>query len=279
MAGNNIIEEIEIERLRLDPENPRLPESIARDQLSMLDYIAESTTLDDLMGAIAENDYFPGEPIIVVPDGNNDKKNFIVVEGNRRLAAVMLLHNPDKCTNPSLRMKEIGETAKYKPNKLPVIIRNTREEVIPYLGFRHITGIKEWGALAKARYMKQLFDLTPNNEDPPSRYREVARSIGSGRRTDYIKTSLDALAVYNIIEAKNFYGIKGLNEETIKFSVLSTALANERIGSFVGINKKVGEDEFNSQHPIIDPTIIKPKAIRELTEWLYKKIQGVGCRC
>ena len=101
MAGNSIIKEIEIERLKLDPKNPRLPESIARDQLSMLDYIAESTSIEELMDAIAENDFFPGEPIIVIPDG----KDFVVVEGNRRLSAVILLNNPDKSSNCLLLME------------------------------------------------------------------------------------------------------------------------------------------------------------------------------
>jgi len=267
MAGNNIIKEIEIERLKLDPKNPRLPESIARDQLSMLDYIAESTSIEELMDAIAENDFFPGEPIIVIPDG----MDFVVVEGNRRLTAVILINNPDKSSNPSTRMREIARAAKHKPKKIPVVSRNTREELVPYLGFRHITGIKEWGPLAKARYMKQLFDLTPQDEEPIQRYRGVARAIGSGRRTDHIKTNLDALAVYNIMEANNFFGIEGLNEETIKFAVLSTALANERIGAFVGLIKKDAEGDYRPHHAIIDPQVVNHQEIRELAEWLYKK--------
>jgi len=267
MAGKSVIEEIEVEKLKLDPKNPRLPQSIERDQLPMLDYIAESTSIEDLMDAIAENDFFPGEPIIVIPDG----KDFIVVEGNRRLAAVMLLHDPGRSSNPSSRMREIAATAKHKPKKLPVVRRKTREEVIPYLGFRHITGIKEWGPLAKARYMKQLFDLTSESEEPNRRYREVARSIGSGRRTDHIKTNLDALAVYSIMEEHNFFGIEGLNEEKIKFSVLSTALANERLGAFVGLVEKDAEGDYKPYHPIIDPSVVSIKRIRELAEWLYKK--------
>ena len=268
MAGKNFIEEIEIEKLKLDPKNPRLPESIARDQLSMLDYIVESTSIEGLMWAIAENDFFPAEQIIVIPEGSGSG-DFVVVEGNRRLAAVILLHDPNRSTNPSLRMREIAATAKYKPNKLPVVRRSTREEVIPYLGFRHITGVAGWGPLAKARYMKQLFDLTSVIEDVSQRYRVVAHAIGS--RPGHIKINLDALAVYNLIEANSFFGIDGLTEESIKFSVLSTALANERIGSFVGLFKKSMEDEYKPNHPIIDSSAIKIHETRELIEWLYKK--------
>lgn len=38
----------------------------------------------DLMSSIGQQDYFPGEPLLVVSAGND---SFIVVEGNRRLAA------------------------------------------------------------------------------------------------------------------------------------------------------------------------------------------------
>lgn len=40
---NDEIEQVDISNLLLDPENPRLPESVGRDQIAMLDYIAETT--------------------------------------------------------------------------------------------------------------------------------------------------------------------------------------------------------------------------------------------
>ncbi|MGZ8218909.1 hypothetical protein [Methylomagnum sp.] len=259
------IQFIELSRLKLDPENPRLPLSIERDESSMLDYIAESTAIEDLMGAIAENDFFPGEPVVGIPDGND----FIVIEGNRRLAAVLLLHEPDKCSHPSMRMREIAANARYKPKCLPVINGGTRSKVLPYLGFRHITGVKEWEPLAKARYMKQLFDLTSAKLEPAQRYKEVGRSIGN--RSDHIKRNLDALAVYDFIENNNFFEIEGLDEESIKFSVLSTALANDRIGCFTGVSRKDGDDDYTPSHPIINPETLKPREIHEITDWLYKK--------
>lgn len=40
------------------------------------------------------------------------------------------------------------------------------------------------------------------------------------------------------MESNNFYDIDGLDEESIKFSILSTALADEKIGLFVGVSEK-----------------------------------------
>lgn len=96
-------------------------------------------------------------------------------------------------------------------DELPVVVRATRQEVLPYLGFRHITGVKQWEPLAKARYLKQLFDMTNTTAVPGDRYAEVANAIGS--RRDHVKRNLDALAVYEVIEQQDFFEIDELGEE------------------------------------------------------------------
>lgn len=261
------IEEVALAQLLLDEENPRLPQSVDRDQQSMLDYIAETTSIEELMEAIAENGYFPGEPLIVVPA--NKKGKFVVVEGNRRLTALKLLQDPTQASRPGLRMKEIAAEAKYKPDPVPVVIRQERAEVLPYLGYRHITGVKQWEPLAKARYIEQLFALTPTHESAKNRYGIVARAIGS--RRDHIKRNLDALAVYKRIEDNDFFDIDELNDSSIKFSVLSTALADDRLGNFVGVCKKDADGDVFPKDPIVDPTPLDDKAIEELARWLFEK--------
>lgn len=259
---------VAVRQLLLDEENPRLPSSVDRDQQSMLDYIADTTAIEELMDAIAENNFFPGEPLIVVKH-KTKKDSYTVVEGNRRLTALKLLQDPANCSKPGVRMQDIANKAKHKPTSVPIVESPSREDVLPYLGFRHITGIKQWEPLAKARYIEQLFELTNTNADPKTRYSEVARAIGS--RQDHIKRSLDALSIYNVIEGNDFYGIDGLTEESIKFAVLSTAIADNRIGNFVGVSKKITESDFASQDPIVNREALKEKEIAELTRWLYEK--------
>lgn len=262
------IKYVAVSQLLLDAENPRLPVSVDRDQQSMLDYIAETTAIEELMDAIAENNFFPGEPLIVVKH-KTEKDAYTVVEGNRRLTALKLLQDPANCSKPGVRMRDIANKAKHKPTSVPIVECPNRKGVLPYLGFRHITGIKQWEPLAKARYIEQLFELTDKKSDPKMRYCDVARAIGS--RQDHIKRNLDALAVYNVVKGKDFYGIDGLTEESIKFAVLSTAVADNRIGSFVGVSKKNTDGDFKSQDPIVKRGALKDKEIAELTHWLYKK--------
>ncbi len=258
--------QVELNQLLLDAENPRLPEAIERGQQALVDYIAETTSIVELMMAMGENGYFPGEPLIVIPDGAG---RYIVVEGNRRLTALKLLQDPAFCSNPGKRMRDVAAQAKYKPNSVPVVVRPNRADVLPYLGFRHITGAKAWEPLAKSRYIEQLFNHTDVSLSPRERYGSVARAIGS--RRDFIKRNLDALAVYKEIAAHDFYGIDDLNEQSIKFSILSTALADDRIADFIGIVQKDEAGDFIEQDPIVMPACLKKQPIRELIQWLFER--------
>lgn len=269
--------DVDYKKLHLDVENPRLPNNVSRTKTGILTWIAKTTAIEDLMNAIGTNGFFPGEPLVVYPHPQR-KGEFVVIEGNRRLTAVTLLNNPAECERPSSQIVSISQEAIHKPSLIPVVIRKTRSEVLPYLGFRHITGIKEWDPLAKARYLKQLFDNTDKKLIPSARYGLVAQSIGS--RKDHVKRSLDALAVYQLIEKKDFFEIPDLGEESIKFSILSTALADDRIGDFVGSAKKVGparEDggyETEPTNPISNPRALKSESIEYLTRWLFEKKGG-----
>jgi len=262
------IQSINLSLLDLDTKNPRLPVSVGRTPKEMINHIALTTSIEDLMSAIAENGFFPGEPLVAVEEDGR----YVVVEGNRRLTAVKLLHDPRLCDRPSTRMLELAQSAAHKLDTLeylPVITRKTREEILPYLGFRHITGVKQWEPLAKARYIEQLFDILDTSGTPDQRYLNVARAIGS--RKDHIKRSLDALAVYRLMEEKDFYNIDGLNEESIKFSILSTALADDRIGKYVGISKSNNYDDTIPCHPILDSSVLQKQNIEELTRWLFER--------
>jgi plasmid stabilization system protein ParE len=268
----SIIRTVDYKKLHLDLDNPRLPLNVERTPKAMLTWIAKSTAIEDLMNAIATNDFFPGEPLVVYPHPGKSG-HFIVIEGNRRLTAVKLIHNPYECDKPTSQIIAISEGADHIPNEIPVVVRETREEVLPYLGYRHITGIKEWDPLAKARYLKQLFDETDVHLSIPERYAEVAKMIGS--RRDHIKRSLDALAVYELVERKDFFGIEGLGEESIKFSVMSTALADERIAIFVGAARPNGNgSESEPTNPIVNSRVLKSTAVEDLTRWLFEKKGG-----
>jgi hypothetical protein len=274
MADNNITF-VPIQQLILDEENPRLPESVPRTQSGMLNYIARNTAIEDLMSAIGANGYFEGEPVIVYRNKTDPKNLLRVVEGNRRLTAVKLLNNPALCKSRKT-IADIAAEAEYVPDSIPVIVRTTREEVLPYLGSRHIVGVQQWEPLAKARYMYQLFqEMTDSDASPSERYRQVAKRIGSHTRSDYIKKNLDALAVFEVVKKNGFYGIDELSEDTIDFGTLYSALPYKGIANFVGSGILQGEDEdetFNPSHPIVKPSALKKGNVELLTRWLFETL-------
>jgi hypothetical protein len=153
--------------------------------------------------------------------------------------------------------------------KLPVIKFDTRAEVLPYLGARHIVGVKQWEPLAKARYIRQIFDNTLTGKPASERHKVVAAKIGSYRRTDYIRNNLNGLALYDIVESEDFYGIPDLSEETIGFGTLYTALGYSEIAEYVGLAKRSG-DSYERVDLTKNPKAIKKQAVRRLIEWLFK---------
>lgn len=251
----NIIN-VNINDIYLDEKNPRLPMSVERTQDAMALYIARNTSITELMTAIAENNYFPGEPLVVVP---RDEGGYWSVEGNRRLTALKLLRDPSIYPR-NARVQEIAEAAAHRPEEVPCVVFDDRAQVVNYLGYRHISGVKQWEPLAKARYIAEYFrTLTDPNADPQERYKSVARSIGS--QAPFIKRQLDGIAVYEHIEELDFYEIEGLDEESISFSLLTTALGYEAILGFVS----------KTPHPFVTPADLKDGEVKLLIEWLYKR--------
>ena len=253
----NNFEMIDINQLEFDKENPRLPDTAARKESDIIKYLATKTGIEDLMNSIGVNGFFSGEAIIV--QAVNGK--YTVLEGNRRLAALRLLQDPGSAGNIRSIIRA-SEEAKHKPTEIPAYIVNSRDKALQYLGFRHISGVQRWDPLAKARYLKLLFDQISGN--PENRYVEIAREIGS--KSNAIRRNLDALAAYEVIKNRDFFSIEGLDEETFQFGVFYTAIGNLEIASFVGVR-----EDGEPTHPIIKPQSLKERSLAELTKWMFKK--------
>lgn len=263
---NHVIEEIEYLNLTFDPHNPRLPGSEdKREEDAALRWMLDKASVVELMQSIGEHGYFAGEPLIVTEDGA-PKGKYVVIEGNRRLAAVRLLHHPEDAPVKRASVKEVVAQANHKPKTLPCIIVDDRKEVLAELGFRHVTGIKAWNSLQKAKYLKQLVEGSPQLRKltEGERRRRLARTIGT--RPDYVAKLLTGLAVYEKVEDADFYGVKELREDDERgdssFSVLYTAITSYKsIADFIGLEGTTSTDLRK----------LKGEQLRELVEWLFKE--------
>ncbi|QHI59248.1 hypothetical protein [Enterobacter hormaechei] len=258
--SNQNIEFISLDNIHLDIENPRLPSSMRKSKPKkedIVNWMLNDASIIELMLAIGQAGFFIGEALLVVPHPKKPE-HYIVVEGNRRLTSVILLNEPEIATSQKLKIEKVLQETDQKPSEIPCIIFDNRDKINKYLGYRHITGVKSWGLLPKARYLNELAkDL--NDDDFNSKCRKLAKSIGS--RSDYVKSLLTAFQLYLMIEDESFFKIKGLDETTLHFNYLSDSLGKENIRDYINVDLK-------SNNPTSE---VKITQLELLTKWYFEK--------
>lgn len=242
--------------LDFDPHNPRFPAEVAAGpQADLIERFIRDERLLEVLNSIADQGYFAGEPLLVVRQLGADRFN--VVEGNRRLAALKLLSGQVDVPLGRVSIEDACANARNRPTEVPCLIFANEDLILRYLGFRHITGIKSWGSLQKARYVKKLRDRFYANMPQADQRSALAREIGS--RSDYVGGVLAALNLYERAERQNFYNVRGLEPREIDFSVLSTALSYSNIASFVGLEGRQDATGAN----------VRDEDLKNLLTWMF----------
>ncbi len=237
------IEYVDVDRLELDPRNPRLTDvEVNASQVEILRQLYRRYDISDLLESLARNGYFDEEPLIAAPTGRKTASGqdiLVVVEGNRRLAALKLLLSDDLRKAVSAQnVPTVDDAVVNTLVQVPVRIYDTRDEVIPYLGVRHIAGIKPWEALAKASY---IYNLVQSGIT----LREVARTVGM-KRTDLVRRWL--LTLY-VLKQANALADQPWDQadKDFNFSFLYTALGYANVRTALSI------DTIAANDPQLDP--------------------------
>ncbi|HHD7487113.1 TPA: hypothetical protein ACOVI5_001738 [Klebsiella oxytoca] len=254
------IEFIKLDRIKLDEKNPRLPSTFRKDKIGKKDivnWMLNDASIIELMLAIGQSGFFIGEALLVVPD-NSQVGDYIVIEGNRRLTSVILLNEPELAMSQKIKIEKVLSETKERPNELPCIIFENREQINKYLGYRHITGVKSWGILPKARYLNEL-SKELNDDDFTTKCRKLAKSIGS--RSDYVRGLLIAYELYLKIEDQAFFKIVSLDETSLHFNYLSDSLSRENIRGYINVDMKSNEPTAN----------VDMGKLELLTRWFFEK--------
>lgn len=256
MENNPAYQYIEYNKLLLDNTNPRLPKSLHNQpQSAVIEYLLLEASTLEIMQSIGENDFFPGEQLLVTKE---DEK-YRVLEGNRRLVSVMLLNDFSLAPVKENLVKKVYEEAKYRPKNIPCLIFKSKEEIKKYIGFRHITGMKSWNLTSKARYLSDLKNTYFKNQLFSETCRGLAKMIGS--RKDYVERLLIAYGLYEIVENESFYKIRDLDDTTFYIGYLSDCLKKTHIVTFLTIN-------LTGEKPLAN---LNAKNLKELIHWLYEK--------
>jgi hypothetical protein len=168
-----------IDELYLDPMNPRLGRRHTGQDVSQEDILEQvrTWTLEELAYSYLESGgVWTHEALLVVEEELYGKPRLVVVEGNRRLAALRYLYDAYAGHPASNKWRDISLIADPPPDlfdKIPYLLVDSREDIQAFLGFRHVTGIKQWNADEKAGFIAKLID------EQELSYQEVMRKIGS----------------------------------------------------------------------------------------------------
>lgn len=249
---------IKVNDLYLDPHNPRLAGKhlTVNDQVEILRVLWQERAVNELVASIASNGYWQHEVLFATEEAGR----IVVIEGNRRLAAVKLLTDEKMRSQvkasgvPSLSSEEKGRL-----KELPVIIC-TRQDVWDYIGFKHVNGPQNWDSIAKAQYIARV------HNDYGISLNEIASTIGDQNNT--VKRLYRGLMVLEQAEKAGVFSRDDLYGPRFSYSHLWTGLGYAGIQKFVGLTAQTG---FTS-HPIPKS---KLSNLGDLLLWLYgSKQQG-----
>jgi hypothetical protein len=252
VAERRNVQWVDLSGLRLDPENPRLREGMEdTSQADLLTELAREYELTDLGQSLADNGYFAEEPLVTVA---YSKGSWTVVEGNRRLAALKLLNNPDAAPrNLREKWRDLSINRKKIVEAVPILEYLRRDEITPYLGFRHITGVLQWRPYQKAKYICQLV------ERQSMTFSQIARAIGS--KTPTVR---EHYVAYRLVrQASDQFNIDTDYVER-NFGVLRRALSDPDIRDFIGLNLEANETALERPIPKT-----KAKALGEFFVWTF----------
>lgn len=135
---------------------------------------------------------------------------------------------------------------------IPVIIYPERKQVLPYLGVRHISGIKKWEPYAKARYVANMVEAGNTIED-------IQKQVGD-RNNSARKIYLS----YQLIEVvKDEFDLDTSKAENL-FSYLLLATGQGAVKEFIGLDKKL--QNIDLENPVPQD---KLENLKELFSWLF----------
>lgn len=229
------IKQMPLSNLHFDPDNPRFGgHKVAKKEERILDEIVRSYGVTDLLSSIASNGYLAAEPLVGVerPDGG-----IRIVEGNRRLAALLILADDPRSTNQS-RLKVLYRS-KQKTTSVPVVVYPEGTQpprLLPYMGVKHIVGPTVWDSYAKVAWVDKVLS------DPTSELtlESVEEMIGDTKGT--IRKMLEGFYVMQQLEERGKYSPehsrrKGRGSSSqYPFSWIYNALGYGAIREWLGIS-------------------------------------------
>lgn len=180
---------VSIENLLLDPNNyrfhdidawkrvneARFHEQKAQENTNNLLRSTPVFELSALKDSIRTNGLVPLEQI-VVRQYHEDTTKYVVVEGNRRVAAIKWLLEDAERAIVDLTQDEINKLQQINVLFLDISGSENENAVQVLMAIRHVSGVKEWGAYQQARLIVELLSK------PGATFKVVSERLGMSSR-------------------------------------------------------------------------------------------------
>ncbi len=253
---NQQIQDINIDKIKLDFRNPRISEfgvNQGASEEKILKILWEEMAVNELLLSIVSNGFWKYEPLILL----KENAHYLVIEGNRRIAAIKLIHYRDryKIPIPSSIESKITKKLLDETENVPSIIVSSREEAWKFIGFKHVNGPAKWGSYAKAKYIAEI------HNDYQIPLNDIADQIGDTNKT--AQKLYQGLMVLEQAKKQGVYDyMEDILSDRLYFSHLYTGIQRDGIRSFLNI--KDAEEE--SPDPVPAENLNK---LGEFLTWLY----------
>lgn len=252
-----LLKRVRLGDLRPDWRNPRFPPRAVDGFTSDMDvyaYLDRQFDAVSVAESIARHGYFESEPLIAIPiDG---EKQLLVVEGNRRLAALQGLASAEvraRMTDP--RWSDLPTDVDL-PDDLPVLVAGSREQVAPILGYRHVTGIAPWDPYQQARYVASLID----EEGSQVTAADVAQLIG--RELSEVRAFYRN---YSIVEqARDVFELPDSERMVDEFGVWNRAMTSVGLRDY--ISAPTPRDVVEREYPLVSESAAP---LERLLLWIF----------
>ena len=237
-------DDIDVSRIELDSENYRLSEEMhGAAQGTIIGLLERDWELLVVGRSLVDNGYFLSEPLVIFPV--RGRQEFICLEGNRRLAALKLILNPELrqyTATPSAwgRLETDMRRLQRDLSHVPVVVYESRAEAMSFLGIKHIAGTLKWDPLSKARYLNSLVESKGTQAD----FVQVAREAGS--RKDTVRNFYVAYRI--LLQARDNFEIDTSRVER-DFSVFYLSLRSATVLHFIGVDRDKAPTELHDPVP------------------------------
>lgn len=220
--------------------------------------LARSADLSELVQSIGYNGYFNIEPLIVVV---RDEK-LVVLEGNRRLAALKVLNDSKLARRAKLSIPEIRHEVRSSMEEILVYRVEREKDARKFIGYKHINGSQSWDAFAKARFVANWLD-DKSGPDEPLSLADIAIRVG-----DSYATIHRMVTAYNVLmqaEREDVFCIRDRYMRSFSFSHLYTSLTYTEFTNYIGM-PRLDRKKDPSRNPVGKE---KMENLKCLLSWLY----------